>query len=112
MGLEDLGLTGQLDAGLLQPRPQRLSESLELLLRLPDLAHSNVFLGTEADVKLATVRRPVAGFFERIANRVVMVLGHVRERKKHNDAHQEPPQCRVSQAYSRSSSEDKSGTTT
>src|SRR5215212_9318448 len=75
VSVEDLRLTRKLDACLLQPRPKLLAEGLDLLRRLPDLAHPDVVLRPEADVKLAALRGPVPGPRELVADGVVLLLG-------------------------------------
>src|SRR5215210_2039018 len=91
VSVEDLRLTRKLDACLLQPRPKLLAEGLDLLRRLPDLAHPDVVLRPEADVKLAALRGPVPGPRELVADGVVLLLGHVRGWEANDDAHGEAP---------------------
>src|SRR5687768_15264245 len=95
MSWEEFRLPGQLDARLLQLRPQRLAEGLELLLRFPDLAHPDVLVVAEGDMELAPVGRPAAGVGQGAPNRFVLVLGHVGGWKTDEDAHGGPPWVRT-----------------
>jgi hypothetical protein len=63
--LEHLGLARQLDPKVLQQRHKTLTERLELLSRVPDLADSEVAVRTEGDVVLKSLRQPVAGLLRR-----------------------------------------------
>jgi hypothetical protein len=49
--LQDLELVFKLDAYIRQNRHKALAKGFELLLRVPDLANSEVSFGTEADVE-------------------------------------------------------------
>src|SRR6266566_4792990 len=57
--LQNLGLTW-LDADVLQHRHETLTERVELLLRVPDLADSQLAVRLEGDVVLESFRQPVA----------------------------------------------------
>src|SRR5215216_872621 len=98
MGLEYFRLTRELHARFFNPWPQLLTEGVELLPRFPDLADSEVVLVAKENVELATVRRPITGLRERVANGVVLLPRHVRGRKTDNDAHGGPPR-RISRLY-------------
>src|SRR5262249_54200407 len=91
VGLEDLGLARELNAGFLHPGPERLTEGVELLSGLPDLADSNVVLVSEAHMKATALRGPVTRLDEGAPDGVVLLLRHVRGRKTDDDAHSAPP---------------------
>src|SRR5215216_1872234 len=98
MGLEYFRLTRELHARFFNPWPQLLTEGVELLPRFPDLADSEVVLVAKENVELATVRWPITGVGERVANGVVLLPRHVRGWKADNDAHAGPPR-RISRLY-------------
>ena len=60
MDLEHLWGAGELDAVLGEDRHQDRTERLELLLRVPDLADPKIATGTERDVVVEPVGRPLA----------------------------------------------------
>jgi hypothetical protein len=73
MDLEHLRRTDELDAVLGEDRHQALTERLELLLRVPDLAHPEAATSSEGDVKLEPVRRELARCLDAGHRRVVLL---------------------------------------
>src|SRR3972149_200335 len=90
--LHDLWWTGELDAARGEDRHQALTERLELLLRVPDLADPEAATGTESDVVVEPVRRELARCLYG-GHRLVVLLGcHARRScKADKDAHAVPP---------------------
>ena len=74
MHLEDVRRVGELDADAGKNRHQTLTEGLELLLRVPDLADLKGAIRTEADVVVEASGWPFAGVLD-LANRLVVILG-------------------------------------
>src|SRR3954454_7110785 len=74
VNLEDVRRVGELDVGAGEDRHQTLTEGLELLPRVPDLADLKAAIGTEADVVVEPGRWPSAGVLD-LANRFVVLLG-------------------------------------
>src|SRR6266511_2567886 len=66
----------QFDAKVLQHRHEALTERVELLARVPDLADSEVPLRTESDVVGESLPRPVAQRLEAAEGLVVLLTGH------------------------------------
>src|SRR6185295_1773747 len=76
--LEHLGLTLELDPNVVQHRLQSLTERVELLARIPDLADAQVALRAESDVVGEALRRPVAGLLEAADAFIVLLRRHSR----------------------------------
>src|SRR4029077_9813275 len=92
MDLDDLGRTGQLDTALAEDRHQTLTERLELLHRVPDLADPEAAAGIECDVILESIGRKRARGLDRGQRRVVQRGCHARRSgEADKDAHVFPP---------------------
>ena len=63
--LDDLGRAGEFDAAFGEYRHQPLTERLELLLRVPDLADAEAAAGAERDVIVEAVGRELPGCLDR-----------------------------------------------
>src|SRR6185436_1347471 len=74
--LEHLG-RARIDPNVLQDRHEALSERIELRLRVPDLADSELPARLEGDVELESFREPIAGLLQ-TPNRLVVLLGRGR----------------------------------
>src|SRR5438270_7866040 len=72
--LEHLGLARKLDPDVLKHWHKALTERVELLARVPDLADSEVAVRLEGDVILESLRQPVARLLE-AADGVVVLFG-------------------------------------
>ena len=80
-GLEQFRLA-RLYTDVGQHRHKALTERLELLPRVPDLADAEVAVRTEGDVVLEPVRRPVAGVIKTAEGFVVLLRSHIRGVKR------------------------------
>src|SRR5680860_1195657 len=86
--LEDLRLARKLNPGFGQHRHELLAERLELLPRVPDLAHPEVPFRAEADVVIEPLGRKLhSGLFKRAGAFVVLLGGQRRGAKADYDAH-------------------------
>src|ERR1044071_6208122 len=90
--LDDLGWAGELDTVRGEDRHQALTERLELLHRVPDLADPEAATGTECDVVLEPVGRELARRLDCGHGRVVVLGCHAgRACETDKDAHVLPP---------------------
>lgn len=90
MDLEDLGFAGLYpDFG--EDGHEAFAERPELLLRVPDLADPEVWLGSEADVVVHPVGWERAHLLEASPGLVVLCGGQGRWGEADDDAHREPP---------------------
>src|SRR5436190_3125773 len=74
--LEHLG-RARVDPNVLQDRHEALTEGIELCLRVPDLADSELPARFEGDVELESFREPIARLLQ-TPNRLVVLLGRNR----------------------------------
>src|SRR5438105_6022753 len=74
--LEHLGLARKLDPDVLKHWHEALTERVELLARVPDLADSEVTVRLEGDVILESLRQPVARLLEAADGFVVLFGSH------------------------------------
>src|SRR5437588_3583868 len=74
--LEHLGLARKLDPDVLKHWHEALTERVELLARVPDLADSEVTVRLEGDVILEALRQPVARLLEAADGFVVLFGSH------------------------------------
>src|SRR3954469_21441920 len=74
--LEHLG-RARIDSNVLQDRHEALPERIELRLRVPDLADSELPVRLEGDVELESFREPIVGLLQ-TPNRLVVLLGRDR----------------------------------
>src|SRR4051812_49436129 len=63
-----------MDVGAREGRDQTPAGGLQLLPRIPDLAHLKVAIRTEADVVVEPGRWPFAGVLD-LANRLIVLVG-------------------------------------
>src|SRR3990172_2206902 len=88
VSLEDLWSAGKLDSDVGQNGHHPLSERLQLLLRVPNLADVETVVRPEEDVVLQAVRRPGSSLLESTDAFFVLLFRQVRGVEADNDAHE------------------------